>query len=77
MSDVYRILGFFFAIFAAYYSYDTLRSAFTGTYPRGSSSRGDPRAFKVRLNRAIGGVVAGALALAALIASVLGVPPWP
>jgi hypothetical protein len=70
MSDIVRILGFFFACFAAYYSYDALRSAFTGTHLRGSNSPGNPRAFNTRVGRAIGGVVAGALALAALLASI-------
>jgi hypothetical protein len=72
MTIILQILGFFFACFAGYYSFDLLRSALTGTHLRGANSPGNPRAFKTRVDRAIGGVVAGALALAALLASIFG-----
>ena len=63
MRDIIRIAAFVLAFIMAYQSFDSLRSAFTGTHPKASAPEKDPRATSSRLGGATWGIISLGISL--------------
>jgi len=64
MKSIVKILGFIVACAAANQSYDTFRSAFTGTQPKESAPDPNPQAISTRIAGIVWGLMSGASSLA-------------